>query len=345
MQFVETGSVNSGHALEQGQLIGDAGEYPTSAGSRFHRISWRFMQGMPVQKALVRYIPAIVYTSFITLLLSQLAGCAMTNIISERPFGGSEQAIEIGETTRSEMRGVLGVPFDQDVMGNWEVYRAETDGIRFAVIVPYSKSRMWAHYLLITYDAKGRVSGVASGKDYNSFVNRTYERGLTIYVGGYGYHTSTRTGFPSFDGGGKADDYWAGYLGSAQQHSGHQRLGVDAGALRCLCEAAKSGHPCAYIELGNYFSGDWEKPYGIGKYGDQYCPSPILSGKKSYLQRDKEIACIWYSMANDMVLPPLCRAAFTAEEIAKIEHLLVDWQPSQCERQLAPNVGGLHQCE
>ena len=275
--------------------------------------------------------PNRVYSLFITLLLSQLAGCATIDVIPEQAFGGSERAIQIGSTTRAEIQSLLGLPDNQDPLGRWDVYRTETDGVRLVSIVPFSKLRMWSHYLLITYDAQSRVSDVGMGRGRNDRAGRSDDGYPTLYAGGYGYHTASRTAFTSLDNGGQADFYWAAYLTNSMHEVVQHRFRGYVDALSFLCEAARQGHPCAHRELGNSFWGAQLRGHDFDNEDAQGCGAAISSRSGPYREKDRVKACVWYSMANGKVLPARCWRTLSAEEILIVERLLIDSRMPSCE--------------
>ncbi len=291
----------------------------------------------------MRYLPNTICRLAVALVFFQPAGCATTDIIPERPFAGSEQAIQVGQTRRSEIRSLLGIPYDRDPEGDWEVYQARTDGVRLVLIVPYSKMNMWTHYLFITYDADDRVTHVGTGSDKTDSTRPSGQR-LTIYAGHYGYHTGTGMAFPSVDGGGEADSSWADYLTNTEHVEVHHRFRGYGDALRSLCRAAEQGHPCANRELGNLFWGGRAESYAFHERGARYCRSPSLDGRGPYMARDSVYACVWYSLAGDGGLRPWCREVLSAAEIARVERLLAYRRPGWCEQQLAPYICGADAC-
>ncbi len=291
----------------------------------------------------MRYVLNTICGLSIALVISHLAGCTTTDIIPERPFAGSEQAIKVGETRRSEIRSLLGVPYDRDPAGQWEVYQARTDGVRLVMIVLYSKMNMWTHYLFITYDAEDRVADVGTGMDKSDSTRPSGQR-LTVYAGRYGYHTGTGTAFPSVDGGGEADSYWADYLTHTEHGQVHHRFRGFGDALRSLCKAAEQGHPCADRELGNLFWGGRAEPRSFHEPGARSCPSPILSGRGPYIAKDPVNACVWYSLAVGGGLRPWCPEVLSAAEISRVERLLAYRRPGRCVQQLAPYICGADLC-
>jgi hypothetical protein len=262
---------------------------------------------------------------FIASILTLLAGCTAIGLPRESPLNDAQQSIQIGSTTRSDVHNLLGLPDDHDLIDSWEVYSAVGSQIEVLtfVVVPFGFSHIIAYYyLLLTYDTSERVSAMDTA-------DSTYEPGGVLFAGNYGYLISTKTIFPSIDGGGKADKAWAIYL----HYESIGRKGYSGYAFSELCYAAEQEHPCALKELGNYY---WEGSYDFDEDRIDRCIDVRSVDYPSIVENDNVNACIWYSMANDKVLTPRCREALSDEDALIVERLLVDWQPTQCEKQLAP---------
>jgi len=104
----------------------------------------------------------------------------------------------------------------------------------------------------------------------------------------------------------KAEDEYQEYLWSSS---------VDTARLHNLCHAADQGHPKAQIEVGRLFSEG-------------------VAGAQPDLGR----AYVWYSLAirGCFVGSELqsLKEKMSPQEIAEAEHMLANWKPGQCERDL-----------
>ena len=277
------------------------------------------------------------------LWLLLLAGCGDPAFVIQRPFREPVESIQIGHTTRSEVHDLLGLSYvyDRDPAGKWDVFRDWGDGIGLLLILPVPRPDGWRHYLLVTYDEEGRVNALGTKEEWSSIT----ESDKAIFAGRYGYYTGLRQAFPSIDGGGKADSAWAAYLKWYKYHlEAPESWAYGYLVLKRVCQAANRGHPCAFKELGNYF---WEESYDLVKDGTKDCnahsglfPKKATRELWSIFEKNNVRACVWYSMANDKVLTPWCRNVLSADEILEVEQLLMDWQPSQCENELAPYICG-----
>jgi hypothetical protein len=268
-------------------------------------------------------------TLFAVLCLSLLAGCGGPMIATERPFSDPLASMTPGQTTREDVHTLLGEPmcctnilWPSRDEGRVEVYRTWGDALGLAGFVPVPSGDL-THYALITYDASGRVN--ATDWDYAAGASDVN----LLYAGEYGYFPRLDTIFPSIDGGGKTDRAWVKYMKSAQgtRMETHKK---NINTLKLLCRAAEQGHPAAFNELGNFF---W---YDLNV-------DSITHGQLrlwSMFEKDKVKACLWYSMANEKVQPPWCRDWLTVEESTKVEHLLENWQPSQCDPEIMKVISG-----
>jgi hypothetical protein len=256
----------------------------------------------------------------VVLWFSLLSGCGDPMIKTENPFRDSEQSIRIGYTTQTEVHRLLGSPSVRYPTGDWEVYKKLGDGIALIGIVPFPARKGWVHYLLITYDDKGRVAAVGTTADWASGKGTVYEAwsGSGVYAGDVGFYTGTNQPFISVDGGGKADTAWVDYL-KVQLHfrrTGRTSMHI---VVKYLCKASSLGHPSAFNAIGNIYK---DRLYGF--------------------DQDNVRACFWHAIANNKLLPRWCDRILAPEELPRVKQLIEQWRPEQCKNEILPHFPEEH---
>jgi hypothetical protein len=129
--------------------------------------------------------------AFVSLALAALGGCGF-GVPLKKATLTAEQAqrsatIHLGESTRAEVRAALGEPWLRSRFWRVEAYRADDKrtelGFAVAVVVPVPIgvfSEKQHGYVLVTYDASGRVSQVSSGMASEGFLAEAGEKWLAI---------------------------------------------------------------------------------------------------------------------------------------------------------------------
>jgi hypothetical protein len=287
-----------------------------------------------------------------------LSGCGSPTIATDKPFQDIRASITPGKTTLEDVHKLMGDPARSITTGKaeisaagcsgtwndiktcmqrrahtkkrWEFYKTSGAGIGFFAIVPVPSGPVY-HYALIVYDEAGRVSAADWGYDFGvSAWNRT-----ALFAGPYGYYVGTDTIFPSIDAGGEADKAFAQYLSYSawyREAGGTRKETARTAALKWVCRAAELGHSAALTEIGNYF---WAEPYDFDRDGVEEGYNFDAAKLWSTFRKDNVKACVWYSAANDRILPAWCHDILSADEAAEVKNLLEHWTPNQCESDLA----------
>ena len=280
-------------------------------------------------------------------------------IATDKPFQDKRARITPGKTTREDVHKLMGEPTRSiatkkpeipsagcsgtwnDIKTcmqrkalterRWEFYKTRGGGIGFVAIFPVPSGDVH-HYALIVYDDAGRVRAADWGYDFGvSAWNRP-----ALFAGPYGYYVGTDTIFPSIDAGGEADTAFAQYLSNSAWYraaSGSRKEGARVEALKWVCRAAELGHPAALTEIGNYF---WAEPYDFDRDGVEEGYDFDEAKLWSTFRKDNVKACVWYSAANDRLLPAWCCDTISVDAVGEVEQLLEHWTANQCEIDLTP---------
>jgi hypothetical protein len=260
------------------------------------------------------------------LCIALLTGCGVLRVASKNPYGDSLAAITPGQTSREQVHSLLGTPTWVSDNGRAEVYEARGSGIgSIAIVVPVPAS--FPYFAMVIYDDSGRASATGWTVSLDDYASSRWGD-VTIYADGYGLYWASRTLFPSVDAGGKVDEAWSLYL-RFLAYSLHTGKYSDL-LPRYLCNAVIHGHPCASIEVGNYF---WDGPTIISREKIVECYPQDAQMAWQHIHKDNTKACVWYSIANNNVLPPWCSDELSQKQVAEVDlrlkEMLMNWHPEQ----------------
>jgi hypothetical protein len=274
-----------------------------------------------------------------------LSGCWGAFAPVSSPHKESIEALQIGETTREQVRRWLGQPKDQnladsieqgDSLERWDVYFTTGWGLSVSpplpIIAPIKDT--WAYVLLIRYDANDRV--IAFDEGSGVYPGGPCAAGICYAAAKDWWGSDISVAFPSADDGGPADAAWFNYLSTVRStvtsgiHSGEWT--GSGHTANDLCESAEAGHPCAAFELGLWF---WGREAAGNTPAASYCR--VIEGLPEItdIPHDKLKACAWFTVALES-MPEWCLDVLAESEVRQVKEQVKHFDPKVCYKQIAP---------